>query len=910
MPSKIVSFALVLATLLWAIAMYPSDENIPSSLDWPAIETFFTGKFRSEGFSIICAETILGLSCQLRFKPASSIAQEVQVYTCYEDMDLTRDQVLAAFLRNGSAKFSEQGILRVLGILDGFFESGLRRACDRAVRHARENPASITSLAPFELGQVSDSGGEEVVEIDEAFGKVTVGIPSRPAYRGDVSARVAWPASASDSMISAVRVVAPDGKSSIAILSHLERNPCEPIWPGSSNRFVCQSVTLHRCSIQSSQCQQPLLEVHALPEGRVLLRAGEQQSIWLASRTFAPMDKDEIIVLGAPKESRLYIAGTSGLPGFVVEVFPGGRAPISQLQLVNGRWDRWIQRDLSPWLAPVTMDYDNLVGLRKVKANAKIELSLDLDLQAKLEEGLANWMHAHVEPQVRQHLEAYHYNTRRRSLAPSANERRHRRPIPEAGVTVIDPTTGAILAVASYPPADALAIEDGAPTFGPAWEERLVGPNAPTWARRAVLETLVDRMWESTNSNFVTHPIGSTFKPLLLSLTIDKSPKDDHLERLFDLVLSGHIGSDGVRNGGDPSLDLSCGAECATRGAESVIGLPIGPWGQEEGAAHGGAWIDRWDFLIGSCNKYALSLGALSFLDWSNEGEGGPGDLCCWNTLRDTLGFVERHVPGGGTLEPIADQRFAGNAKVPKLGPWARIINGRLSTSPQFPEAPIFGRLQSYFGVSSRTRPDPYDADPWMMCGGLELKGQKLHPQVGRVALTQLDLTAYPVETSFINLFTGAGRNWWSNLKFAEAFSRISTNRPVMVSFCERSASPTTNLFQDSRRQSELIKILSLQRQEASWVETPQIDAWQEEASEERVTLSKTGTTLRTENSESTGIFALFLGEVADRDSLDSLPIKIGKGLIVVAHVDDVGGSSDVTDLVDNLFQVALRERL
>jgi len=381
------------------------------------------------------------------------------------------------------------------------------------------------------------------------------------------------------------------------------------------------------------------------------------------------------------------------------------------------------------------------------------------------------------------------------------------------------------------------------------------------------------------------------------------------LDRLFDLVVAGHKGSDGVRNGGDASLDLSCGAECATRDAESVVGLPVGPWGQEESATHGGQWIDRWDFLIGSCNKYALSLGVLSLLDWSGEGKGSE-DPCCWNSARDTFGFVEHHLPYDGTAEPAGDHRFASKERVPPLGPWARIRNGHLSTTPQFPDAPIFSRLRSYYGVSSRTRPDPYDADPWMGCGGLERKKEEADPHVGRLAVTQLDLTAYPVETAFSNLFTGAGRNWWSNLKLAEAYSRLSTNRTVKANFCG-SSSPSDNrlLFQDLHRQGELIKILSLQRQ-ASWVKTPHINSWQEDPEEQRVTLSKTGTTLRTERSESTGIFALFLGEVADRDPADGLPIKIGKGLVVVAHVDDVGLSTEVTKLVDFLFQASLRDHL
>ena len=128
------------------------------------------------------------------------------------------------------------------------------------------------------------------------------------------------------------------------------------------------------------------------------------------------------------------------------------------------------------------------------------------------------------------------------------------------------------------------------------------------------------------------------------------------------------------------------------------------------------------------------------------------------------------------------------------------------------------------------------------------------------------------------------------------------------MNFCGPANRSTASLFKDLHRQSELVKILSLQRQAASWVKTPQIDSWQKQDGR-RVTLSKTGTSLRTENSKSTGVFALFIGEVADRDPLDGLPTKIGRGLVIVAHVDDVGGSSEVTELVDTLFPI-MRDRL
>jgi hypothetical protein len=121
---------------------------------------------------------------------------------------------------------------------------------------------------------------------------------------------------------------------------------------------------------------------------------------------------------------------------------------------------------------------------------------------------------------------------------------------------------------------------------------------------------------------------------------------------------------------------------------------------------------------------------------------------------------------------------------------------------------------------------------------------------------------------------------------------------------------PSTHvLFTDLPRHEDVVRILSQQRQ-ANWVQSDDIDRWQAAAPLRRMTLSKTGTSLRQEQNESTGIFAIFLGEVASFDTVaPGLPTRAQGGLVVAAHVDDVGGSGPVTALVDQLFRL-LRDRV
>jgi hypothetical protein len=180
-------------------------------------------------------------------------------------------------------------------------------------------------------------------------------------------------------------------------------------------------------------------------------------------------------------------------------------------------------------------------------------------------------------------------------------------------------------------------------------------------------------------------------------------------------------------------------------------------------------------------------------------------------------------------------------------------------------------------------------------------------PAMGTIVRTQLMLTGQPIGPAFTNLFTGAGHNWWSNIKLAEAYARLASNRATVARFCG-SAAPTSPLFRWQERYQDLMQVMSRQKN-APWVRADQMKTWVA-AAPDRGTFSKTGTSLRNDGHQSTGIFAIYIGQA--KTAADGHALGGGKGLVVVAHIDDVawhdpgqtavGGSEAVTLMVDSLF--------
>jgi hypothetical protein len=228
------------------------------------------------------------------------------------------------------------------------------------------------------------------------------------------------------------------------------------------------------------------------------------------------------------------------------------------------------------------------------------------------------------------------------------------------------------------------------------------------------------------------------------------------------------------------------------------------------------------------------------------------------------------------------------------------LFDSRVAATAQLADTPLFSRLQHYFGVSPRSQAEEFDSDPWRSCGGLDKV--RLDRSVGTVATSQLYFSRMPVSVAFTNVFTGSGQNWWSNVKLAEAYARLATNRPVNARFCE-DPPPSDNLFQDTERHGEIVAILSQQRS-VSWVNTPDINRWERLSNGQNTAISKTGTTLRADKNNSTAVFALVAGRVASRRVADGRPASISNGIAIAAHIDDIGMSTRATQLVNSVFHL------
>jgi len=906
-------FVVVIAVVVGANVWYSFAGDARDSMPWPALQSYFDGPFRAEGFEIECRLTP-AVDCTMQWRPPSSPgAPLIPVYDWRNDQDKRRDEVLMAFHQAVVRRYGVPTADRATAHLDGFFQSGLRQLADAAVRHA-DRPEYTLQLPPFRLASATSTPSgmkSRVASLDGSYLVAPTGLPTRPAYRGEITANAGGGAT-KDAV--SVRLARPGEEPTMVILDPHEPYQCDPVWPGGPSRSHCRAVEVLSCSSADAACKSaPVAELHAA-SGQVFFRSAAADNGKLLNAMFQPRAPAELFAV-RPGERRQYVA-SADRPGFTMDVLSGAAISVGYQQVVNGRWQRWFEPSLRYWLQPLVDSYQPLAEKKLVARDTPINLTLDLELQQQIEQSLSAWMEKggsgqpSVEKDVVQHLQAVHYGGKVASLDSEGREKDHRRAVPQAGITVVDPSNGNIVAVATYPPASAIVMKNGQPAFAPGWRARLVGKGAPAWAVREILDTLRRRVMDDGNANFVTHPIGSTFKPILLSLVMDEKPRiyggsPDGLDKLFDLVVKGHPGTGGVADAGKCA---DCNV-CRQPAVESIAGMRAGPWGNEDGH-HPEPWINRWAFLIRSCNKYAVTLGMLSMLDWTGGGR-TPADLCCWNPGRDSFGFAsyqrspDAMGPQSRTVTTAAD--------VPPLGSMFATSQS-LAKTAQFPESPIFMRLASYYGVSAVETHAP-DSDPWIGCAGTTMKLIRGRFALGHIAPTELKLTTNAVDPHFANIFTGSNRNWWTNVKLAEAYARLSTNREVRAAFCGGAPSKT-QLFTADTREREVVEILALQRG-ASWVDTTEIDAWQRPDPERRITLSKTGTSLRKETNNSTPIFAMFVGAAGGHDPIPNkfvatpgkkaiviphLPTSVGKGLVVVTHIDDAGISTAATRLVDNIF--------
>jgi hypothetical protein len=887
---------LVVLTTLYGVVSYSFEARARQVVDWPAIDTYFRRDFSGAGFAIDCNFDDPQPACTMTWKPPfDSGAAPIEVYECDDEADQPREAILLRFADAVRTTLDDQTRGHALAVLNAFFESGLRQNIDDALRRAREHSNFANRLPPFELESNSRGDNWLVVGVDDTLQAIPTGLPNRPPYLGSVYA--SWEGARAN----LIQVTARSGTAQSSVwLAPGNPTPCNPLFPTGEQTGACGSVDILLCDPADPACvDEPALNVRALgPGSAIVMRAGGNAGRLLA-RTLDPLNVEDYVALqqsSAGRATTLYVEGVDPLPDLTVEVSHETSPPLSRLRLVNGRWTRWFEPSVEPWLVPVVSRMNRYASAEEARIDPQrtMTMTVELDLQQRLESALDEWMRTHAEPGLRAHMQA-HYNSARRRLTLGPNEGGHRRPAPEAGITVLDAETGHVLAVASYPPASALVQSEGVPAFAPGWQARLAGPGAPPWAQREIVSALADRIYEDANSNFVRHPIGSTIKPLLLGSVID-SRAGDGLERLYDLVVAGHHGEQG-----DPRP--TC-ANCMNRMVEAIAGLPLGPWGAEleQGQHAGDAWVDRGNFILASCNKYAVTLGVLSLLDWN--GTRTRRTACCWIPPRDQFGFSA--ATGGAAPGNL----IAAENRLPPLGRW--LHPDTYETRGEFANAPIFKRLEEYYGLHAGSGKQTYDSIPWIDCAGLPGLETTVDQSefLGRIETTALALTANRVSTAFTNIFTGGGRNWWTNVKLAEAYARVATNRNVRARFCAppQNAPAAGEQFRDHGRWRDLTAILARQRTAAGWVleNAGNINDWVAASPGTRVTYSKTGTSLREQGFRSTGVFATYIGAIPS-GALTGDPIPNGRGLVVITHIDDIGHSGNAVQLLNAVFPILER---
>lgn len=889
---------IVLIVTVYGVVSYSFDAPARQVVDWPAIDSYFRRDFSEAGFAIVCNFGDPRPRCTVRWKPPfDSSAPSITVYRCDDEADQPREVILLRFADQVRKTLDDQARGHALAVLSAFFESGLRQKIDRALNRAREHANYANRLPPFELESANDQNWI-VKGVDDTLQAIPTGLPNRPPYLGSVYA--SWDGSRANS----IQVTARSATAESSVwLTPGQQTPCDFLYPGGPDSGNCGSVDILLCNPQSPGCvAESALNVRALGSGSALVMRTSDRAGRLLGRTLEALGVEDQLALQQSTGGRattLYVDGIDTLPDLTVEVSHETSPPLSRLRLVNGRWTRWFEPSMEPWLVPVVNRMNRYAGAEKrIDPERAITLTVDLELQDKLDRALDDWMREHAEPKLRAHM-ATHKSKR---LSKGSRERDHRRPAPEAGITVLDAATGHILAVASYPPASALIDDDGVPAFGPGWQARLAGPNAKPWAQREIVSALADRLQEDANSNFVRHPIGSTMKPLMLGAVMDDRGGDG-LSRLFNLVVAGHRDTAGRTNGGNDKHP-KC-PDCEDQTFEAIAGMPLGPWGSEEakGTHADDPWLDRREFLLASCNKYAVTLGVLTLLDWSGTAR-TQSTACCWIPGRDQFGFS----PATGSAAP--SDLITEENQLPPLGKW--LHRSSYQTHGEFANAPIFKRLEHYYGLKAGSDAQAYDSDPWIACVGMPGLSTTLKSSefLGRVETTELALTSNRVSTAFTNIFTGGGRNWWTNVKLAEAYARVATNRQIDATFCApKNAVAPKPLYSNIQRWEELTGILSQQRTAANWVapHAKKITKWVDAGPPgSRITLSKTGTSLRELGFSSTGIFAMYVGNKPAAAPTGN-PLPNGRGFVVIVHIDDIGHSSEAVRLMNDVFPILER---
>ena len=167
--------ATVMIVLGIGIVRYSSGDEARSVIRWESARKYMEqgGPFDRAGFRIACDFGEMLPACAVLWvSPRDPKAKPLKVYECDTDRDLRRDDVLLHFSAKARPFMTSAALDRSLAVLNAFFQSGLRREIDRAVRRARSHRQFANRMPPFELRQD---------EADPALWRVTTGASQRSA---------------------------------------------------------------------------------------------------------------------------------------------------------------------------------------------------------------------------------------------------------------------------------------------------------------------------------------------------------------------------------------------------------------------------------------------------------------------------------------------------------------------------------------------------------------------------------------------------------------------------------------------------------------------------------------------------------------------------------------------------------
>ncbi len=352
----------------------------------------------------------------------------------------------------------------------------------------------------------------------------------------------------------------------------------------------------------------------------------------------------------------------------------------------------------------------------------ELRLSIEESLQVSAHEALHRYLHPERcddQPKRRHCRGANAY------WSATWRGRRYPRTPPRGAVSVVDITTGEILAAATYPTERAL--DDHVDSIRASRRSRL----PPALMRAAVINVERRRERLQANQALVAHQIGSVVKPLFATAVGMTWQRGSRGKDPLDHVMRCRGSTPGHKRGR------------ITR----VLGVPIGRYAESPPAHGRGVTFER--FLGESCNAYMFELGAMAL-----KREPTYGKQTCPSRLNDVL---ERSTNGALSLYA---KMFGAVLKDPETRGYYRYERSYWS--------PLSEALED------RTNDSGFGCEPRYSETLSSVSPAKVNLKVRSMS------KCVPDYESFLK---GGGTNRWSNVQLGVAFARLASGRRVQGRF-------------------------------------------------------------------------------------------------------------------------------